>query len=60
MVEESASKESGTETSIHTKTTGHHIPENGILHSHPCENLKSYKGKVIPIQAVEAFRVARG
>jgi hypothetical protein len=29
-------------TSIHTRTTRRHIPEDGILHSHRCENLKSY------------------
>jgi hypothetical protein len=29
--------------SIHTRSTQRHIPENGILHSHRRENLKSYK-----------------
>jgi hypothetical protein len=28
--------------SVHTRTTRRHIPENGILHSHRRENLKSY------------------
>jgi hypothetical protein len=28
--------------SVHTRSTGHHIPEDGILHSHRRENLKSY------------------
>jgi hypothetical protein len=31
-----------SETSVHTRSTRHHIPEDGILHSHRCENLKSY------------------
>jgi hypothetical protein len=31
-----------SETSVHTRSTQRHIPEDGILHSHRCENLKSY------------------
>jgi hypothetical protein len=31
-----------SETSVHTRTTQPHIPENGILHSHRRENLKYY------------------
>jgi hypothetical protein len=31
-----------TETSVHTRSTRRHIPEDGILHSHRRENLKSY------------------
>jgi hypothetical protein len=31
-----------SETSIHTRSTRRHIPEDGILHSHRRENLKSY------------------
>jgi hypothetical protein len=31
-----------SETSVHTRTTRHHIKENGILHSNRRENLKSY------------------
>jgi hypothetical protein len=31
-----------SETSVHTRTTWRHIPENGILHCHRHENLKSY------------------
>jgi hypothetical protein len=31
-----------SETSVHTTVTRHHIPENGILHSHGRESLKSY------------------
>jgi hypothetical protein len=32
-----------SETSVHAKSTQRHIPEDCILHSHRCENLKSYK-----------------
>jgi hypothetical protein len=32
-----------SETSIHTKYAWRNIPEDGILHSHRRENLKSYK-----------------
>jgi hypothetical protein len=31
-----------SETSVHTRSTWRHIPEDGILHSHCRENLKSY------------------
>jgi hypothetical protein len=31
-----------SETSVLTKVTWHNIPEDGIFHSHRCENLKSY------------------
>jgi hypothetical protein len=31
-----------SETSVHTRSTGRHIPEDGILHSHRRENLESY------------------
>jgi hypothetical protein len=30
-----------SETSVHTRSTQRHIPEDGILHSHRHENLKS-------------------
>jgi hypothetical protein len=33
---------SSSETSVVTIATRHNIPENTILHSHSCENLKSY------------------
>jgi hypothetical protein len=31
-----------SESSFLTTATGRHIPEDGIHHSHRCENLKSY------------------
>jgi hypothetical protein len=32
---------SSSETSVHATSTQPHIPEDDILHSHRCENLKS-------------------
>jgi hypothetical protein len=32
-----------SETSVHTRSTRRHIPEDGIAHSHRRENLRSYK-----------------
>jgi hypothetical protein len=34
-----------SETSVYNKPTRHHIPEEGILHSHRRENLKSREQK---------------
>jgi hypothetical protein len=34
-----------SETTFHTKSTRRHIPEDGILHTHRRENLKSYINK---------------
>jgi hypothetical protein len=30
------------ETSVHTSSTRRHMPQDGFLHSHRCQNLKSY------------------
>jgi hypothetical protein len=35
-----------SETSVHARSTRHHIPEDGILYSHCRENLKSYIGRL--------------
>jgi hypothetical protein len=39
-----------SETSVHTKSTQSHIPEDDILHSHSCENLKSYTDRIKVVQ----------
>jgi hypothetical protein len=37
-----------SETSVDTKrTTRRYVPEDGTRHNHRCENLKSYKNKII-------------
>jgi hypothetical protein len=36
------SEECSSETSVHIRSTRRHIQEDGILHSHRCEYLKSY------------------
>jgi hypothetical protein len=36
-----------SETSVCNKPTRHHIPEDGILHSHRRENLKSYISNLV-------------
>jgi hypothetical protein len=33
---------SSSETLVLTRATGYNIPEDGNVHSHRCENLKSY------------------
>jgi hypothetical protein len=40
---------SPSETSIPTRATRRHIPEDGILHSHRRENLKSYREQYLPL-----------
>jgi hypothetical protein len=37
-----------SETSVLTRSTWRNFPEDGILHTHHCENLKSYKATVMP------------
>jgi hypothetical protein len=40
---------SSSETSVHTKCTRRQIPEDGIIHSHRHENLKSYTVKLLSL-----------
>jgi hypothetical protein len=42
-----------SETSVVTKATLHHILEDGILHSHRHENLKSYRMDVQRIRSAK-------
>jgi hypothetical protein len=44
MIEEICS----SETSVLTRATWHNIPGDDILHSHHCENLRSYKTLMHP------------
>jgi hypothetical protein len=37
------------EASVLTTATRHHISEDGIIHRHRRENLKSYKSKAISV-----------
>jgi predicted nucleic acid-binding Zn ribbon protein len=37
-----------SETSVHTRSTQRHIPEDDILHSHRCEILKSHMEAIRP------------
>jgi hypothetical protein len=49
-----------SETSVHTRSTRHHIPENGILHSHRRENLKFYIVNFIFQQLTDAqYRISQ-
>jgi hypothetical protein len=38
-----------SEASIHTRSKRRHIPQDGIFHSHLCENLRSYKNDCVSI-----------
>jgi hypothetical protein len=44
-----------SETSVYSKPTRRHIPEDGILHSHRRENLKSYEDKILQSSALFAL-----
>jgi hypothetical protein len=39
------------ETSVLTRTTRRNIPENTILHIHPCENLKTLVIQILICQS---------
>jgi hypothetical protein len=38
-----------SEISVHIRTTRRYIPEDGNIHNHRCENLKSYNMRFITI-----------
>jgi hypothetical protein len=46
-----------SETSVHTRSTRRHIPEDGILNSHRRENLNSYKYTSVLINVIVLLRV---
>jgi hypothetical protein len=41
-----------SDTLVSNKPTWHHIPEDGILHSHRCENLKSCKNRNVSLESL--------
>jgi hypothetical protein len=41
-----------SETPVNTRSTRRHIPEDGMLHNHRRENLKSYKMLLISSRAM--------
>jgi hypothetical protein len=45
-----------SETSVHTRSTQSHFPEDGILHSHRCENLKYYMNLLVS-QQLNDFKI---
>jgi hypothetical protein len=47
-----------SETSVLTRATWRHIPEDSILHIHHCENLKSYRKKTNPFGSKTCFVIA--
>jgi hypothetical protein len=44
-----------SETSVLTRLTRRHILEDGILHSYPCENIKSYNRNVYAFLRARLF-----
>jgi hypothetical protein len=44
-----------SKTSVHTRSTWHHIPEYNILHGHCCENLKTYKELTCSVIKISSF-----
>jgi hypothetical protein len=46
-------------TSVHTRFARRHIPEDGILHSHHCGNLKSYDSSSFSLSLLYGLDVHR-
>jgi hypothetical protein len=46
-----------SETSVHTGSTRRHIPEDGFLHSHRRENLKSYNWITVCMRKDSAWKL---
>jgi hypothetical protein len=51
---------SSSETSVITRATLRNIPEDTILHSHRCENFKSYNHTIFFLEEAIHFVNARG
>jgi hypothetical protein len=50
---------SSSETLVHIRSTQRHIPEDGFLHSHRYENLKSYIENKLPQLIREIIGVSK-